>query len=122
MRLTTYAEPNSASGNAFGSTSKSKKRRQRKQRHQHQELQATKDRMAAVKVISPSPPPAAHLEAKWKQRTEDTTKTHVNVIRNNPELEQLVIGSSMIERFYTTGKKTPAHIRAAQSFLGRNWR
>jgi hypothetical protein len=44
------------------------------------------------------------LVPTWKQRTADTHPTHLQALNENPEMKVLVLGSSMIERFLTSGK------------------
>jgi hypothetical protein len=44
------------------------------------------------------------LSPTWKQRTAETHPQHLQKLKESPDTEVLLIGSSMIERFLTSGK------------------
>lgn|ERR1719197_414240 len=44
-------------------------------------------------------------ESKWKQRTHDTHQQHLESLKERQNTKVLLLGSSMMERFHTTGVK-----------------
>mmetsp|Transcript_26201 Transcript_26201/g.51675 ORF Transcript_26201/g.51675 Transcript_26201/m.51675 type:complete len:530 (+) Transcript_26201:74-1663(+) len=56
---------------------------------------------------------------KWKQRTADTHQVHLTELRskNQDEVQTLFIGSSMFERFHSTGKRFLAEFKPFRVYI-----
>jgi len=53
----------------------------------------------------------------WKQRTADTHKAHLESLQGNKDGQVLVLGSSMIERFLTSGKQELSKLKQFKCIL-----